>query len=185
MNFESIKLAKDCIKDIIEELDFIQEKGYVEQATFEYKLSDIFKIDLADFIMYLIASDRNINMQEVDVFRYLTGFGGETFDSIKNHIENNGVMSYDFQSKIPISLQIMVSATNKIVQYNPEVNMSAAIELYIFSYVLAGKEIMRSDERVSYQERRDYELYISNLISYVNEHSYARFKEPLTKYLTN
>ena len=61
--------------------------------------------------------------------------------------------------------------------------MSRFLKSYITSFVCVGREIIRADESVSYQERRDYELYIKNLIAYTEERSYAEFDEPLKNLL--
>ena len=183
MNFEWIKLAKDYINSVKEHLDNFQEKGYVELSN-GLKLSEAYNLDLTDFVMYLIASDNSISIDEVDVYRFLTGYGGDNMDTIKANIEESDVMSYDFQSRIPVSLRFAVNATNRIMQYNDGVKMDGFLRIYVSSFILAGREVMRSDERVAYQERRDFELYIKNLIAYIEEYSYARFEKPLENLLT-
>ena len=137
------------------------------------------------FVMYLIASDNSISIDEVEVYRYLTGYCGDNLSSIKANIEDGDVTSYDFQSSIPNSLKIAVNSTNKIIQYNDNAKTELFFRTYVSSFVFAGREIMRADERISYQERRDFELYIRNLIAYIEERSYEIFDEPLENLVTD
>ena len=115
MNINRIREAKKCADQVSDFMDLFQDKGIV-QIPGGAKLSEIYKWDLTDFIMYLIAADENINNYEVDVYRYLTGYGGDDLDSIKKNIESGDVMSYEYQSRIPDSLQHLVRATNYMMR---------------------------------------------------------------------
>ena len=184
MNINRIREAKKCIQQVSEFMDMFQDNGVVQLPT-DIKLSEVYKWDITDFIMYLIASDESINIDEVDVYRYLTGYGGDNLDSIKENIEKGDVMSYDFQSRIPNSLQYLVRGTNTMMRFDENSQISLVLELYLQSYMMAGKEIMESDDRVSYSEKRDYDLYISNLKAYIKEKSYVNLNGSLAQLLTD
>lgn len=184
MNVEMIKLSKKLVDVTKDWFDLLQDKNAIELSS-SVKASDIFVWDFTDYIMYLIAADENINIGEVEVYRFLTGYGGDNLDSIKKNIEEGDVMSYDFQSKIPVSLQLLVNATNRVLQHGWDIDISSVLGGYVSAYVFAGQELLKSDGNVSYQERRDFELYVKNLIAYIEDRSYARFEKPLSNLLLN
>ena len=118
-----------------------------------------------------------------EVYRKITGANKDTLDAILQYIEESDVLSYDFQSKVPVSLKMLVSGTNAVVQNGIDINVAALIEVYISTFVFAGKEIMNADYDIPQREISDFEFYIKNMIAYVYESSYARFDEPLTNLL--
>lgn len=190
MDFNWIEIVKKYEDRNIKYLDELQDMGYLKCELAPVRgtpinLSDLYRWDFTDYIMYLIAADLEINIDEVEVYRYLTGYNGDNIDSIKENIEERGIMSYDFQSKIPVSLKLMIIATNKLVREVPDADWSFYFKLYLLSFIYAGRVIMSADECVSYKERRNFEVYIKNLIAYIDENSYVRFSEPLTNLLLN
>ena len=184
MNINRIREAKNCAEQVAEFMDLFQEKGII-QVNNDLKLSELYRWELTDFIMYIIAADEEINVDEVEIYRYLTGYGGDNLDSIKKNIEEGDVMSYDFQSKIPASLQYLVRGTNALIRFGDDSKMSLVLELYLQSFMMAGKEIMQADDRVSYVEKRDYELYINNLKAYIKEKSYVSLDGSFAQLLTD
>ena len=184
MNINRIRETKKCSEQVSEFMDLFQDKGIVQLPS-ELKLSDLYRWDLTNFIMYMIAADEQIDIDEVDIYRYLTGYGGDDLDSVKQYIEEGDVMSYDFQSSIPESLQFLVRGVNTLLRFDENSKMSLVLELYLQSFMMAGKEIMEADDRVSYVEKRDYELYLNNLKAYIKEKSYITLDGSLAKLMTD
>ena len=178
MNFKNVEITKKLINSMIEVLNTIQEKDYVE-LPHDVNFYDLYRWDLTDFIMYMIASDGSINIDEVEVYRYLTNYEEDTLSTLKENIENSNITSYDFQSKIPVTLKLLVNATNKIIRYNLGLTINPFLETFLLTFIYAGRDIMYSDGGTTYQERRNFEIYIKNLIAYIEEHSYASFEKPL------
>ena len=143
MNFESLKQTKSFFDMVVDDMNLLQDKGYV-QLPDDDRLSGLYKLEFAEFIMYLIASDKNININEVEVYRYLTGYCGDDIDSIKEYIEGSDIMSYDFQSRIPSSLQFLVNATNRLLQYNNGLEFGPVLKFYLLSFIFAGREVYSS-----------------------------------------
>lgn len=165
-------------------MNLFQDKGIVQLPS-ELKLSELYHWDLTNFIMYMIAADEQINIDEVDIYRFLTGYGGDNLDSVKEYIEEGDVMSYDFQSTIPESLKYLVRGVNTLLRFDDKSQMTLVLELYLQSFMMAGKEIMEADDRVSYVEKRDYELYVNNLKAYIKEKSYISLDGSLAKLMTD
>ena len=183
MTCEGIKLPKNHIASISDLFDILESKNVVNLSS-DLRASNLYTDDITNFIMYLIASDRSINVEEVEVYRRLTGYE-DTMDTIKHNIEEGTVLSCEFQSNIPMSLRLLVNATNRLTPHDLDVDIAHILEGYIATFVFVGREIMCADNCVTFQERRDFELYIKNMILYIDEHSCARFKKPLTNLLEN
>ena len=182
MDIKLINVAKEYFSLVTEDMDKLQNAGFVKSKN-DIKLSDVYKDDIADFILYQIASDKQINIDEVNAFRFLTGYGGDDIDSLKKYIEESNLMSYDYQSTVPVSLKLLISATNDEVIFQG-IERSYLIEAYVRSFMLVGKITMAADDRVSYAERQDFELFIKNLINYIEAHSFLSFETKISSLLT-
>ena len=182
MNIKLIDIVKKYFSLVTEDMDELQNIGFIRLKN-DLKLSDIYKDDIADFILYQIASDKQINIDEVNAFRFLTGYGGDDIDSLKKYIEESNLMSYEYQSTIPNSLKFLISATNDEKMFR-DVERSYLIESYVRSFMLAGKITMEADDRVSYAEKQDFELFIKNLIDYIESHSFLSYEPNISNLLT-
>ena len=181
MDVRLINIAKEYFDLIVEDMDKLQEAGFVRFKS-DLKLSDVYQHDIADFILYQIAADKQIDVDEVNAFRFLTGYGGDDIDSLKKYIEENNLLSYDYQSTIPSSLRFLVSATNDEKMFR-DIERSYLIEAYVRSFKLVGEITMTANDRVSYDERRAFELYIKNLLGYIGDHSFLLFETPISNLL--
>lgn len=183
MDFKKLKEAKEMFEATKEFFGLMERKGWIDNSNIPSE--EVFEVDVGKYICYLIASDMQISKEEVDVYRFLTGYGGDDIDSLKEFIESSDVMSYDFQARPPLSLRILISCVNEYLIQNPEQEevVSMAIERYLFVFLIVGKEIIRSDESVTYKEKKDYETYISTLKQYIKEKAYVSLEGTLADLL--
>lgn len=174
MNIERLKITKQIIEQLEEFLESLESNGWTDLPK-DITFKQVLRLDLCKYAMYLIASDKSINTDEVEMYRFLTGFGGDDMDSIKDFIESSNVMSYEFQSTPPISLVSLVKATNSLIRVNLDASetIKKIYELYVFSFMLSGKEMLKADNKVSYDEQNDYETYIETIKGYIKRHSYV------------
>ena len=173
MNFELLKTIKSLQETVYSLADTLEKNGWVELGT-DLKFRKLIRMDIAEYILYVIAADDRVNIREVDIYRFFTDYGGDTIDSLVEYIEKHDIASYKFQSEIPLSLKYLVTGTNDFLIQYPEMEESLANFLlnYFLVFAYIGKEIMRSDMTVSYAERRDVNTYLSNLYEYIRENSY-------------
>ena len=184
MDFKRLQEAKGWYNKIIEFCDSFAKKGWIE--TKGLKFSEIYEYDILHYIMYLIAADSNICQQEVDVYRFITGYGGDDIDSIKEMIENSNVMTYNFQSEAPLSLKLLIKGLNEYLIENPDAEelVSNTIEIYLLAYMTIGKEVIRADDRVLYAEKRDCQAFCETLKQYIQENAYVSLEGTLASLLS-
>lgn len=184
MNFENLKMAKEHYDRVLETTKNLEKNGWIRSISDEFDISQFFELEIIKYMEYLIASDGRIDKAEVDVFRFITGFGGETLDSLKEDIENSNVMSYDFQSEPPIGFRLVVEGTNELLIQNPDEGTTVAQFLvgYLIAFYLIGECIIAADDTVTYNEKRDLKAYLRTLIQYVKEKSYVSENEYINKF---
>lgn len=182
MNFKRLKDTKEHLESIRSVCDALQQKGFVDIDE-KYKFSDIVLSDIAEFIMYIIAADKQINIDEVEVYRYITGYGGDDVSSIKEYIEDNGIMSYDYQSEPPVCLKLLVNALNRAFRCNDDIEGTIALtyEHLIMVYLMVGKEVFQADGNVTYSEKRDFKNYLDNIKDYISDYSYVNVDGKLSE----
>lgn len=175
MNYEMLKFAKKALSDVTDLCETLQDKGWIDLSS-SLRMKDLLLHDISEYILYIIAADGSINIHEVEVFRYITEYGGDTVSSLKEYIEEKSdVQSYSFQSEPPFSLRLLVDATNSYLRANPEADdaIRCAYEQYIILFGVVGKETMESDHSVPYSERNKYVTYLSTIKQFIEEHSYV------------
>ena len=92
MNYQDVKKAHDNYEQIADLCDTIDKAGLWDKPKeVELTLRDVLQRDVAQFIMYLSASDGHLNEEEVQAYRAITGFGGDDMSSIKHHIEQENI----------------------------------------------------------------------------------------------
>lgn len=170
MNKLELKLVKSYFKDVYKGIDFFQESDLV-QINSNRKLSEYYKIDYVTFILYMMAADGELNIDEIKVYQYFTGFDGDDLDTIKESIETSGVMSPDFQASIPPSLQYLVQCFNACPSFFEVNETPFLVNQYLMSFALTGRQIAKADNYVPYTEKQHYDLYINNLISYIKNNA--------------
>ena len=186
MNYEMLKFAKQALKDVSDTCEILQDKGWIDLKHSSLRMKDILLHDISEYILYIIAADGSINIHEVETFRYITEYGGDTVASLKEYIEeNSNVQSYSFQSEPPFSLRLLVDATNSYLRSNPDADelMRHTLERYIILFGVVGKETMESDRSVPFAERNKFITYLSTIKQYIEEYSYVTLGDQSLKLL--
>ena len=174
MDYEHLKAAKQLYDVIANLCDTIDEKELVSFGG-SIKLKEVLQVDIAEFIMYLTASDGRVSIAEVETYRYITGFGGETIESVKNFIEENGIYSYDFESEPPLILKLFLKAENNAILRGLRPQEYSLLDGLEALYEAIGKVVISSDGGISYNERRDYNIYLKTIHDFIEENKRASF----------
>jgi hypothetical protein len=78
MNYQDLLKAKEYFENIANICDTIDKGNWWEKPDgIDITLREIFEHDVANFIMYLSASDGRLSVEEVQAYRVITGFGVE------------------------------------------------------------------------------------------------------------
>ena len=128
----------------------------------------LIKFDLAQFMMYLSASDGRIQWSEANEIRAYLGLDS-TPEKINNWIRNKNIYSSEFEQTVPITMQTIVQADNILYDNGKRNFNQCGAEALIAVYKAAGEELIKSDSDVDDNEMKDYHIYISMLEKYMYE----------------
>ena len=171
MNYQDIMKARDFYEELAGLCDTIDSKGLWDKpAGSDLTLRVILQHDIANFIMYLSASDGRLSMEEVQAYRVITGFGGDDFDSIKRHIKENNIYSMDFESEPPLIMKLLSQAERRALLYGADFK-SSILDLVVTVYRLIGTVIISIDGGISYSEKRDFGIIMNTIEGYAKDHS--------------
>lgn len=160
MDLRIIKLAKQEYEDMCNVFDSLEKKGVVSSPSGSMKLRDVLRMDVANYLMYLSASDGQIDPNEVIVYQMITGMRNDA-DEIREFIEENDIYSTSFGSTVPASLKIAADAEYRIFMVTGETITFPEQVIRMFEKI--GQVIIEADGGVTDSERRDYSTYIETL----------------------
>ncbi len=118
------------------------------------------------FMLYLAASDGDVSQREAS-------FIGEYFgvhmsiDDMRTTIKENNIYSRDFEKRIPLSVQMMVEADNRIVQAGT--HDSTGCQMIYGYYKSVGQAFLACDNSVGDKELGDFACYLERVKQYINE----------------
>lgn len=171
MNYQVLKLAKTEFESMSGLFDTLEEKGVIESPSSSIKLRDILRMDVAQYLMYLSAADGRIDANEVTVFQVVTGYGDSASDIVES-IKNNNIYSTAFESTVPISLKIAVEAEYKLLRVTGETREVTLPELFVNMFERIGSVLIEADGGVTYNERRDLNIYLDTLRGYMHDRGF-------------
>jgi hypothetical protein len=171
MNYQDVQKAREYYDIIANICETIDEKDLCEKPKgCTITLKDILQSDVAQFIMYLTASDGHISFEEVQAYKAITGYGGDTIDSIKDYIKENNIYSMDFESEPPLIMKILSKAERNAIMYGAKFEESI-LNIVVSLFEMIGQIIISIDGGITYNEKRDYNIILSTIRGYAQEHS--------------
>lgn len=130
------------------------------------------KVELAEFLMYLSASDGKIEWNEANnIAEYLEM--PATPEVVNGVIREQNIYSTEFEQKIPLTFQVVVKCDNLLWDNGKRSECSADLALKLYKAV--GEELLATDGNVDANERQDFNIYINMLENYINQND--KFKQ--------
>lgn len=126
------------------------------------KVKTVARMELGMFMMYLSASDGEISWDEAKLISQICDLN-LTPTTMGDFIRENNIYSTEFEQKVPITLQLMVTADNKLLEAGNETSGSDAL---ISTYETVGKCLINVDGTVDDNEAVDYRIYTQMLAEY-------------------
>lgn len=130
------------------------------------------KFELAQFMMYLSASDGKIEWSEVNNISQYLGLN-LTPEAVNKLIRDNNIYSTEFEQKVPLSFQAVVNADN--VLWDNGERETCAADMMLTLYKAVGDELIKADNDVDTNEQQDFSIYINMLENYINQND--KFKQ--------
>ena len=167
MNYQ----LKSTLDGFMEVCDLFDRKGFGEQLGGKITIRDAVNLGFIQFLMYLSASDGNIDWSETSFFGDYFDLDGLTPEFINQHIRENNIYSTDFESKVPVSLQIIVAIDNFLYENDIGDNDNHLPNLLVSIFEDLGREFLECDGSISGNEESDLDIYLSMLKDFVSEKS--------------
>lgn len=171
MNYQMLKHAKEHFEGICGIYDKLEEVGAIERFSDSLSWRDVLRLDVAQYLMYLSASDGKIDENEVTVYQVVTGFG-DNASKIVDAIKRNKIYSTTFESTVPLSLKTAVEAEYKLLRVTGESRDVTLPELVVDLFESIGTLLIQADGGVTYNERRDFNIYMDTLRGYMRERGF-------------
>ena len=170
MNYQDLMSAKECFEKLASFCDTVDDGGWWDKPDdCEITLREILEHDVANFIMYLSASDGHLSQEEVQAYRVITGFGGDDTDSIIKYIKEQHIYSMDFESEPPLIMRLLSRAERNAVMCGVELHKSV-LNMVAVLYRLIGTIIISIDGGISYTEKRDFNIIMDTIDGYAKDH---------------
>lgn len=155
----------------------VNEMGHLvdialKQVGVEADGMQVAKVELAEFLMYLSASDGKIEWNEANnIAEYLEM--PATPEVVNGVIREQNIYSTEFEKKIPLTFQVVVKCDNLLWDNGKRSECSADLALKL--YKAEGEELLATDGNVDANERQDFNIYINMLENYINQND--KFKQ--------
>lgn len=163
MAYMTIEDVKGYFETLCDAFERIEYQGYVN-IPLRISYRSLLQLEIGEYMMYLIAADGQLTESELRMFNTITSCTYD-MDELIDYIHKNNIYSINFESTVPISMEIAVKEQlNGIpgTEYTyPELVYS------LFEYV--GRLMVEVDGEVTQTERRDYKIYLNMLDSYLND----------------
>lgn len=127
---------------------------------------DAARMNIAQFMMYLSASDGEIKWEEAEAISFYCGIN-ITPTTLGQFVRENNIYSTEFENTVPIALSLLVAAANAL-------NRPEVAEGFVETYKEIGKQLIISDNEVNDTEVSDYNIYINMLERYLDENLDSR-----------
>ena len=171
MNYLELKEAKQTYDLMSNAFEMLESKGMIKSPIESLSLKKLLRLEIAQYLMYLSASDGRIDDNEVTVYQVITGFGDKAHDII-DFIKENNIYSTSFESTVPFSMKIAVEAEYIRLRSTGEFLEHTLPELLLGLYEHIGLTLIQADGGVTYNERRDLNIYLNTLKEYMRERGF-------------
>ena len=170
MNKNEIMYVKKYYEKLCGLCDLLDENKLWDTPEFEgVHLRDIFRHNLAEYLLYLSASDNTITDEESAMYNEVTGFNGDKNKMI-SYINDNDIYSARFESEVPLIFRLIKECEkNELLQEHPlSINMNKSYsELFADFFLLASNVFIEVDDEVAVPEMEDSNIYLNTIKKYI------------------
>ena len=165
--FKSAKATFDMICD---EMEAEEAQGIIDTSPCGMGVREIFELDLAQFLMFLMSSDGKLDDNEVKAFELMTGRSDSKSEIFGKIMENN-LDAKEFATTVPLSLQIIVDYELMLRSEDADVmeKMPSLTDAYMTLLGLIGMMLNTADGEVTPDEHQGYMSYMNMVKSYIQE----------------
>lgn len=169
MDFKAVMYLKTFFDNLAGVCDTIDAKQlWDDPSECGIKLKDIFKSDIAEFLLYLSASDGAVVCEEVQMYQVVTGYDVEQKD-LHEYIITNHIYSEGFESSVPLIIKLVSESEQKAMSGEIRFEKSESLtEHFAKFFVMIGDLLIGIDGKKTPSEKRDLEIYMNTIRRYVS-----------------
>ena len=142
--------------------DTLEEKGFW-MGSGRVPFREMFRLDLANFCMYLSASDGRVSGGEVLFFKIALGFD-TSIDELIATIKEQGIYSEKFEQEVPLTIKTLVAAERELARAG--VDVDGITKNFADFYYDLGCGMIQADGDLDDNELRDLNIYMSTIYDY-------------------
>lgn len=182
-----MQISKEQLKELIDKIGQAVQKGAeVLEIKTDVDFESATKAEIARFLMYLAASDGEIQWSEASCISYLfdLNFSPQT---LATFIRENNIYSTEFENQAPATFKFAVGIDNKLYESNVKEITDADYDLpkaLISVYQMAANFFINVDGDEAANELADLKIYLNMMNSYYDENT-ARNKESVSGFSKN
>ena len=125
----------------------------------------MFKLETGRFMMFLIASSKNVTEEDTALLNeYL--LKDKTTEQIQTAILTDPIYVPRFMDEIPLSFEILVVFDKISAKANQISELFSRSEKFIDFYKLIGREIVNTGNKAHDEDRKNLDIYIKKLEEY-------------------
>lgn len=162
MNLPEMYALRKRMEALCSLCDTLEEKGFW-MASGRIPFREAFRLDLANFCMYISASDGRVSGGEVLFFKVALGFE-TSIDELISTIKEQGIYSESFETKVPLTIKTLVSAERELAAAG--IDVDGITDNFVDFYYDLGCGMIQADDDVADNELRDLNIYMSTIYNY-------------------
>lgn len=141
----------------------------IEQMTAGTEFSELnrqmFNCEIGRFIMFLVASSKIVTEDDLDMLNeYL--LGDATMEEIQTAISADDVYVSKYAADLPLSFEMLVAFDMEYAKSPVKNERTILSRNYIDLYKSIGNEIVSSENKVHYEDRKNLAAYIEKMEKY-------------------
>lgn len=168
MTNAEIRKIKELYENLASLCDSYDKNGWNDHYP-DIILRETLHVDIIQFICYLSASDGRIADSEADIFGFFTDLGFTTKEELHKIIDDFEIYSYDFESEPPFILKLLRDIEKKLIRRNLVDSSLSILDVVAETFELIGSAVISIDGGVTYNEKRDLNIYMNTINQYIAE----------------
>lgn len=159
--------AKELKKGLGNVYDIFDKVQTVTVTNLERPLSEVFKKNLMDFMIYMAGLDGKIVPEEAELISYM--FDADmNADEIYGYMREEGINSDEYKQEIPAIIQVTVQL-DELLHDSDIISNESLTEVVSGAFQMAGKLVAEADEQTAEEEYGGWHEYIDSMTRYIND----------------
>lgn len=163
-------LSTEGLKDYYDKLshlcDSLDEKDLWNKSDTGIDLSEIFRSDIANYMLFLSASDKFLNPAEEKLFCDVTGYEGNVKE-LMNVVLEYDLFSPEYAKQLPLILKIVADAEEKTFGSKGIDRPIKLQDTFSTFYKMLGSSVIIADGKITDSEAADLKAIYKTISEFI------------------